>query len=400
VRAQAFQRRATALGRDEDLHAFALLKLAGALNHVASLHNFDDAVEQAYFDRFLNVAEVTRLLERVRASSGLNEEYERLGAEQAARVLHLPEVKVWDLPAAASSEAPHFTFAEARQAILRAAAPLGSEYVAELEALLDPRNGRLDLGPGPRRKRTGFSRGFSGQVSVVYVGEFGGTYSDVRVLAHESAHAVHRALMDRAGVSPDSSEGPHFLFESFAILNELLLAEDLAQHEDDPARRQYFLERFLDGKGLVAFVAAPEAEFEERVYRGVKEGRLTSAAQLGDLSMEVFGRYSVWPARTSEMRYRWMEIPLLFEDPFYDVNYVYGGVLGLVYLQALRSQPDSFVRDYVALLKNGFDAPPDALLKRFLHLDLGSEDLTRGAFGLLRARIQELRESYAHSTIR
>jgi hypothetical protein len=35
-----------------------------------------------------------------------------------------------------------------------------------------------------------------------------------------------------------------------------------------------------------------------------------------------------------------------------------------------RQDPEHFAPRYIALMKNGFDAPPQVLLKRFLDLDL------------------------------
>ena len=60
------------------------------------------------------------------------------------------------------------------------------------------------------------------------------------------------------------ADGPHFLFESFAILNELLLADYLYEHETDPERKRFFLEQFLEGKGMEIFVAAHDASWNRQ----------------------------------------------------------------------------------------------------------------------------------------
>jgi oligoendopeptidase F len=196
--------------------------------------------------------------------------------------------------------------------------------------------------------------------------------------------------MEGAGVRPAYAEGPHFLFESFAILNELLLADDLAARETDPARRRFFLEQFLDGKGMVAFVAGPEAELEQRIHLDVKAGKLRTAAQIGDLTRAVWSRYSIWPDRATELRYQWMLIPLLFEDPFYDLNYVYGGILGLEYYRRVRADP-AFASSFVCLLKHGFDDTPQNLLAHGIGLDLGDPRLAASSFAVLRGKLDEYR---------
>jgi oligoendopeptidase F len=192
------------------------------------------------------------------------------------------------------------------------------------------------------------------------------------------------------GVRPVYADGPHFLFESFAILNELLLADDLERREADPPRRRFFLEQFLDGKGMIAFVAGPEAEFEERVHLQARGSTLRTADQIGDLARAVWSRYSIWADRAPELRYRWMLVPLLYEDPFYDLNYVYGGVLGLEYYRRLRADP-SFATSFVSLLKRGFDDTPQHLLVQGLGIDPRDPRLVSTCFAVLQEKLDEYR---------
>jgi oligoendopeptidase F len=393
IREKAFRARYAGLAGQEELHAFALLKLATALDRRAAAQGFPDAPSAHYFDDFLTTGEVGALLAQVRDASEVHREYERLRAGNAARALGVAEARVWDVDAAMpTDQQPRFTLDQARAAILRAVQPLGQEYGRELQALLDPASGRLDVGPGEHRRATGFSQGFPGTTSVFYAGSFDGTYNDVRVMAHESAHAVHRSLMDGSGVRPTFADGPHFLFESFAILNELLLADDLEAHETDPTRRRFFLDQFLDGKGMIAFVAGPEAELEERIHLEARAGRLRTAVQIGDLAQTVWSPYSIWPDRAPELRYRWMLVPLLFEDPFYDLNYVYGGILGLEYYRRLRADP-SFAPAFVSLLRRGFDDTPQNLLAHGIGLDLRDPRLASSSFAVLRGKLDEYRNA-------
>jgi oligoendopeptidase F len=337
---------------NRDLTAFALTRLADARNAYARLRHFAGAAEWSYFERSLTRAEVDAMLARVAASAALYKRYQQLRAARPR-------------PAAP----PKFTIDEARQMILEAAAPLGAEYTAQLRALLDPANGRLDILPGPNRKRGGFSEGALGVDSVFYSGGFTGTYNDVRMLAHESAHAVQRQLMNANGVPMAYRSGASYIAESLAIVCELLLADHMARRTGDT----FYLEQFLDGKGMAAFAVAPEAELEEAVYDGA--GRTPD--ELDALTARVYERYTIGTPKE-----RWMSIPLMYEDPFYDVNYVYGAIVGLRIYARLGRDPSAFV----ALMKNGYDAPPAALLQRFfgIALDAPIDDVVQ----LLTARVE------------
>ena len=89
-----------------------------------------------------------------------------------------------------------------------------------------------------------------------------------------------------------------------------------------------------------------------------------------------------------------MMIPLMYEDPFYDLNYVYAAVLALNYYEMLQNDPERFRNGYIALLKNGFDAPPQDLLKKFLSIDMKDPTLVDKALSLVATRVKQLGDLY------
>ena len=179
--------------------------------------NFKSAPEQFYWRSFLSQKDVDQLLSGVAAHADVYKKYERVRAEHVERALGLKQAKLWDLDAVTTPATTTFSFDDVRTILARALAPLGEDYVREMDTLLDPANGRADVNSGPNRRRTGFSKGFPGFSSVFFAGNFTGTYDDLRVVAHEGGHAVHRELMTKNQVIPAYAEGPHFLFESFAV---------------------------------------------------------------------------------------------------------------------------------------------------------------------------------------
>jgi len=349
-----------------DLFAFTLMRLASSQNAFARLRHFDDAAAWSYFERGLTRPAVKSLLARVAASADVYKRYQKLRAEHVRK-----------------SAPPRFTIDQARQLILDATAPLGEEYATQLRALLDPANGRMDIVPGPNRKSGGFSKGSIGTESVFFAAGFSGSYNDVRILAHESTHAVQRQLMTANHVPMAYASGPNYLAEALAIFNELLLADFMAARTGDP----FYREQFLDGKGMAAFYIAPEAELEEAVYDGVTAGTIGGADDLDALTARVYDRYTVGTPKQ-----KWMSITLMYEDPFYDVNYVYGAIIALRMYAIYGKDPKAFAPRYVAMMKNGYTAPPAALLRRFFDIDL--DDPLDDVVKLLDARVDDLRVAY------
>jgi oligoendopeptidase F len=108
------------------------------------------------------------------------------------------------------------------------------------------------------------------------------------------------------------------------------------------------------------------------------------------LTAKVDSQFSIFVNSTPELRGRWATVGLLYEDPLYGVNYAYGGLLALKYYQLYSTKHDWFVPRYVAMLKNGFDAPPAELLKRFLEIDMPNSQLLEDDLALLNSRLDLL----------
>lgn len=394
-REEAFKRRYANRSAARDLYAFTLTRLASMRTRLARLRHFDDAASEVYFNSYWTKAEVDDLIAQVAQHADLYKRYQRIRAAHVARLAGLQSVNIWDLSRTSPAmKPPQFTIEQASELIREAMKPLGPEYGIELSALLDPRNGRMDVVPGPSRKRGGFSQGFIGADSVFFSSGFKGSYNDVRILAHESTHALHRQLMNRNHVLPAYAVGPHYLFEAFAIFSEFLLPDFLYANESDPLKKQFYLEQFLEGKGTVMFVAAPEVALEHAVYEGVDKGTIKSADDLDALTKKIYAGYSIWAEKHDELKAQWMDVTLMYEDPFYDVNYVSGALLALNFYELYRRDPKSFVPNYLALMRNGFDAPPEVLLQRFLKIDLHDPRLISNAVKVIEEKVKLLEQSY------
>lgn len=364
-----------------DVLAFTLTRMASARSRLARLHNFPDAASQAYFDSYWTKAEVDNLLTQLAQKADLFKRYQRIRAEY----LSTQNPKLM--------KPPRFTIDQASEIIRNALAPLGPDYGRELSSLLDLANGRMDIVPGENRRRGGFSQGFIGTDSVFYSAGFTGSYNDMRILTHESTHAVHRQLMNRNGVLPAYAAGPHYLFEAFAIFNEFLLPDYLYRHATEAPLQRFYLESFLEGKGLVMFRVAPEVMIEHAVYEGVENGRIKTADDLDQLSQKSFATYW-WSEKKDDFKQRWMNIPLMYEDPFYDANYIYGSLLALNFYEMYLRDAKHFVPRYIALMKSGFGAPPSVLLKRFLDLDINDPRLLSNALRIMEEKVSLLEKNY------
>jgi len=392
VREEAFKLRYNGFASGRDLLAFALIHTVRAQDSLSTANAYQDAPSRKYNGMYLDPAQ-TRLLLNLMAQHGeIAKRFEKIRAADFERAYGTP-MQAWDLAAPqAGLVLPATPLADAGRIFHDAFAGLGAEYQAAFDALLKSGNGRADILPGgaPNRYTSGFSIGFTGSTSMLFFGRYDGTFKDLSVIAHEGGHAVHRTLMTAQNVQPLYADGPSFLFESFAVLNELLLADYLSNHATDPGLQRFYREQWMGIKGLDAFYGARDALLEQQIYDGVSEGRVRGADDLDKLTQQVDEQFSIFPATTPELRNRWAAVSLMYEDPLYDVNYVYGGLLALKYYQLYSSNRAEFVPRYIALLKNGFDAQPVTLLKRFLNIDLLNPSLLTDDLDLLNTRLNQL----------
>jgi oligoendopeptidase F len=392
IREEGFKRRYAGFARQRDLLAFSLIHIVRAQNLLAKKHHYADAPARKYFSLYRTTEETRDLLERMANDGGVAKRYEKIRSADVEQDYHRP-AHAWDMGAPPVGLTASLTSLEQARSIFHEAfAGLGHEYQAAFDALLDPSSGRADILPGGSAERygEGFSVGFPGTTSVLFVGRYDGTFKSLSVIAHEGGHATHRDLMNTNHVAASYAQGPNFLFESFAAFNELLLADYLAAHTNQSELKRYYLQRWMGIKGLDAFYGADDALLEQSIYDGVAAGTVRNADDLDNLTASVDGRFSIFPSSTPELRGRWATVGLMYEDPLYDVNYVYGGLLALKYYQLYSTRHDWFVPRYVAMLKNGFDAPPAELLNRFLGIDMSGPELLQDDLALLKSRLDLL----------
>jgi oligoendopeptidase F len=376
---KALRRSPDSIASHQDAYAALLVSIAAARNGVARLRGFPGAADASYFDKSIPPGSVERTLEAVRSSTA----YARYRSVAALA------------PKPGFTPAP-LTVADAIPIILAAEQPMGKEYASAYAALLNPDDHRLEICTAVDCDDTGFSVGFAGIDSGVYFGDYHGSIGNARALAHESGHAVHREFMSRNQPIAAYNEGPHFMFESFAIFNELLFLDHLYQTAPNDAQREYYLNYFLDDATFQVFGSAEETELESAIYRGVDDGTIKTAADFNALTTKVFARYDPAADRDPDTPLYWAHDRLFFTDPLYDVNYLYAGLLALQYFAGFERDPQAFSRQYVALLKNGFNDTPSALEKRFLGINLGDEaGLVANASAFLDARTALLSKLYS-----
>lgn len=397
IRQAAWERRWDGYVSRENIYAGILLGVVRLNDRVARLRHFPDAPSMVYFSRDLDHTRVSDALAAIETHAELFKGYQRLRAQHAAAVIGIADVRSWDLNLPPPGfVTPRMTLDQTRATALSALAPLGPDYVAHFRALLDPANRRMDVAAETgKRTNGGFSVRASGIPTGLFVESYGqGFLGESRVIIHEGGHAIHGQLMNDSGVSPFYNRGPNWMSEAIATLNEFLLYDYLYQKSPDPKAQAFYLEALIYDITFQLFGSAEEATLEQSIYDGVIAGQIKNAADLDALTLSIWSRYEIWPPLEPQLAHTWITKQLLVQDPLYLVNYLYSGLLATKMFDMLKRDPASFQKRYAALLRGGFHAPPEELLREVFGRDLSQRQLVDDGMNILQQRISSLAAVY------
>jgi oligoendopeptidase F len=391
-RRDAIQQRNQAYDAAAPVTATLLATLIDTENRDAVAQHYANAAERKYDSLGLSAKVINGTLAAVAAQSGAYRQYQQMIAQHAARGLGVASILSSEQDLAAG-QAPPIPLAQGRQLILEALAPLGPDYTRRFAQLLDPANGRLDLAGGMHRAHTGTSiDAYDGPTALYYSG-YDGSLKNLSTIAHEGGHAIHRELMNTAGLPIYEREGPHFLFEGYAIFNELLLLDHAAKIAKTPAHKEYALERLLAKISLELYSSAEETTLERNLYTAASGNALLDRAQIDRIYQDSIRPYESWPMSDVGVSRGWMRKSLLFEDPLYLVNYLYAAFVAVALYDKAESDPN-FAAEYETLLRRGFDADPQTLLLS-IGIRLDDPDLAKQAASLFEAKTHQLQRLYA-----
>jgi|HubBroStandDraft_3_1064219.scaffolds.fasta_scaffold06741_3 oligoendopeptidase F len=213
-----------------------------------------------------------------------------------------------------------------------------------------------------------------------------GRVRDVATLAHELGHAVHSMLAEGHSILTQHASLP--LAETASVFGEMLITDRLLREERDPLARRELLAAAVDDVYATVLRQAYFVLFELEAHRAVLAGR--SIEDLHDLYMqklvEQFGdSVDIAP----EFRYEWLNIPHIFQTPFYCYAYSFGQLLVLALYRRYQDEGEAFKPGYLKLLSYGGSARPTAILSE-VGIDMTDRSFWQGGFDLLKERIDEL----------
>ena len=278
-------------------------------------------------------------------------------------------------------------YEEALETVRAAVAPLGDEYVRDLNQGLEA--GWVDVFENEGKTSGAYSFGSYDSMPYVLL-NYNNKFKDAFTIIHELGHSMNSYYTRR---KQPFIYGGHSIFtaEVASTVNECLLMQHLLKNCTDPKEEAWLLNIYIEEFRATVFRQTMFAEFELAAHEAVQNGEVLTAERLcsmyGELNKKYFGEEVVYDDLISM---EWARIP-----HFYNAFYVYKYATGYSAAVAISTkilEEGAPARDaYLEFLAAGECDYPIELLRR-AGADMSTTEVTESACRTFESLIDRLEE--------
>jgi oligoendopeptidase F len=307
---------------------------------------YESSLGRALHDINVPASVYDSLVETVHANLPLLHRY----LELRKRILGVDELHMYDLYVPLLGDVDDkISYADAKETVLAALAPLGEEYV---NALRNGFNSRwVDVMPNKGKQSGAYSGGGYGTNPFILL-NWQANIDSMFTLAHEAGHSMH-SFFSRLNQPFTYSDYTMFVAEVASTTNEALLAHYLLSKTTDPKMRLYIINSQLEGIRTTLIRQTLFAEFEREAHARAEAGEPLTADLLCSIHKTLNEKYYGAAVKVDDLiDIEWARIP-----HFYNSFYVYQYATGISTATALASQilneGAPAVERYLNFLKSG-----------------------------------------------
>lgn len=278
-----------------------------------------------------------------------------------------------------------YTYDEACDLILKALQPLGEQYVADAEALLE--KGVVDVYPDDSKTTGAFAFSVS-NVSPFILTNFDGTYSEVDTIAHELGHAMNMLYSDRTQKSIYEKNVSSTVSEVTSTLNELLLNDYMIDNAKTNEEKKYYISSELTLLYRTFFTQMQYAYYQQNSLSALENGEILTADKLDSLWMDSLNVYNGDSISKSENDASgWERIPHFYMG-FYVYKYAAAISAASDISQRIENGEEGALEGYLAYIAAGDTASVQDTYK-IAGVDTTNTDFAKGLTDRFEALIKE-----------
>jgi oligoendopeptidase F len=266
------------------------------------------------------------------------------------RLLGLDELHMYDLYVPMVREVEYkVAYAEARERVAGALAPLGEDYVAALRAGLGSR--WIDVYENEGKRSGAYSWGSFGTQPFVLL-NYQESMDSMFTLAHEMGHSMHSYFTWRTQPYPYSSY-TLFVAEVASTLNEALLTQFLLKSTTDRALRMYVINHALETFRTTLYRQTLFAEFERDIHQRAEAGEALTPELLHGIFKGLNDKYYGPVVAVDDLiGVEWARIPHFYSS-FYVYQYATGISASAALAHQILTEGQPAVRRYLRFLSAG-----------------------------------------------
>lgn len=351
---------------------------------IAKLRNYKSSLEKAVIDDEATVKVYETLLKTVNEHIGINHEYTSL----KKKLLNLPDIHMYDMSINPFNQTDTtMDIEDAEELVLKALAPLGTEYVNKLKEAFN--SNWMDAFQS-QNKRGG---AYNMPVYVVHpyvLLNYTGTNFDVSSIAHEFGHAMHSYYSDKNQNVLEHSY-TLLLAEIASTVNEILLAQYRLENSTDKQEKIALLYDRIETVKSTLFTQAMFAEFEQEVHSRIENEKILNAEKLGNIYVDLCKKYYGEDLIIDEYnKYNWTRIHHFFSC-FYVYKYATGISCAIDIASRILAGEEGLVEKYINMLKMGGSKKSLDILKT-VGIDLEDSRTYENALEFYKNDIEKLEE--------
>lgn len=384
VRKEAFEGlHNTFLKQRNTIAATLASQVKGGLFHTRQ-RNFGSTRERALFRNNIPVSVYDNLVATVTEHIPLLNRYMKLRKHR----LQLDELHMYDLYVPIVEEIEdEISYAQARDTVIAALAPLGENYVNTLKSAFTKR--WIDVYETPGKRGGAYSGGAYATQPFILL-NFQNKRDSMYTLAHELGHSMH-SFFTRNTQPFQYGDYTIFVAEVASTLNEGLLTEHLLKTTTDKAVRLAILNHSLESLRGTLFRQTMFAEFEQLIHQRVQEGQPLTADSLSaayhDLNAKYYGGETVIDELID---IEWARIPHFYYN-FYVYQYATGISAASALVQQIIQEGQPAVERYLSFLRSGSSEYSIELLKK-AGVDMTTPDPIRLALKLFDDHLTQMEQ--------
>lgn len=298
----------------------------------------------------------TNLIETVHANLAPLHRY----VEVKRKALDVSRLHMYDLYAPLGRRVRmQIPYKEGVELVSQALEPLGERYLRDLQTAV--KSGWIDVYESRGKRSGAYSWGVYG-VHPFLLLNYDGRYGAASTLAHELGHAMHSYYSNAAQPYSNASY-TIFCAEVASTVNENLLLDHMLETEENPHKRLFYLNQYLEQVRTTVYRQTLFAEFEMRAHALVESGQALTADTLEELWLALNRKYyGEAIALDDEIRVEWARIPHFYR-PFYVYQYATGYSAATALARHLKEEGAPAQERYLRYLQSGGSAYSVELLK-------------------------------------